>query len=767
MKKASPWGAITILSFLIAASLTVVGYLYLINPSLPGAGEVAGMAGFFVVVFLACRTLLKRYWSSRLSALDWKRAVLYVVLAAAGGAAAVSLFPHFPRLAATQAITIRALEGANPRSQGSLVRVVSLHSDLPPSAGTRFHPEGSWQPYEEGFEIEDGGGASLTWRGRVLNSATAALEASPAGGMVLITWAGGISEQVDLYADTPRVITAGHEFQPSFVTRAAVIVLLGLPVALAGFLLLVAVFPVPLLRIRFLESRPGFRLFAFAALAAALTDVLENSGLLREYTLRDSSVFLYSGQNILDGGVPYRDVWDHKGPLIYLINALGLAVGDGSRLGVFLVECLVLLAIFWFFYRGVESAWGSLPAFGASVVLLAGFDRLYDGGNLTEEYAVLFQVLSILVLLSFLRRPKRADAVWMGLLAALGFLLRPNLVSTQVVAGGILLLEALRLKERDRPYWKTVLAGLAAGFLTPVLCAVLVFASQGALGDFVEQTITYNLLYSSNSGVPPLEQLAIPWKVLKPLWITPLVLAGLGLGLFGLLKEKERITQRLLLLGCLDFLIGLWVYNASGRGFRHYFLNLLPAAGILVGYLTWKAAHANLPFRKRLADSGPYLFAAAMAAWTAISLAFYLPDISQKARAVTAEAGQCPYLDEVLAPEDTVLMWGIETPFYITSGRRAPTRFLYQTPLTQPWYATAEMGEELVRALEEEKTPVIIDTSPTNSEFPPLSGDFSQPGSAPGSAAIPILLEYIAGHYRLEGSLPCYGEEWLLYRRVS
>ncbi len=47
----------------------------------------------------------------------------------------------------------------------------------------------------------------------------------------------------------------------------------------------------------------------------------------------DSGVFLYAGWQILDGQIPYLDVWDHKPPGILYIDALGLLIGGGSRLG--------------------------------------------------------------------------------------------------------------------------------------------------------------------------------------------------------------------------------------------------------------------------------------------------------------------------------------------------------------------------------------------------------------------------------------------------
>ena len=65
--------------------------------------------------------------------------------------------------------------------------------------------------------------------------------------------------------------------------------------------------------------------------------------------LRDSSVFTYIGKVILQGGMPYRDTFDHKGPLIYLINALGLAINE--RIGVWLIEFVTVFVILLAAYR--------------------------------------------------------------------------------------------------------------------------------------------------------------------------------------------------------------------------------------------------------------------------------------------------------------------------------------------------------------------------------------------------------------------------------
>ncbi len=48
---------------------------------------------------------------------------------------------------------------------------------------------------------------------------------------------------------------------------------------------------------------------------------------------RDSGVFLYVGWRLLNGDIPYRDVWDHKPPLIYFVDALGIALTPALALG--------------------------------------------------------------------------------------------------------------------------------------------------------------------------------------------------------------------------------------------------------------------------------------------------------------------------------------------------------------------------------------------------------------------------------------------------
>ena len=63
----------------------------------------------------------------------------------------------------------------------------------------------------------------------------------------------------------------------------------------------------------------------------------------------DSSVFMTVAMMMDKGYVPYRDTFDHKGPLLYVINYLGRQIAVYR--GVWIFEFLSMLVAFFFFYK--------------------------------------------------------------------------------------------------------------------------------------------------------------------------------------------------------------------------------------------------------------------------------------------------------------------------------------------------------------------------------------------------------------------------------
>src|SRR3954449_2554783 len=96
-------------------------------------------------------------------------------------------------------------------------------------------------------------------------------------------------------------------------------------------------------------------------LALGTSALIPDSPPFRVVPGRDSGVFLYVASTILGGGIPYRDVWDHKPPAIYYLDALGLLCGR-SIWGVWLIQVLCVCSAVALGYSLMRGAVGNVPA---------------------------------------------------------------------------------------------------------------------------------------------------------------------------------------------------------------------------------------------------------------------------------------------------------------------------------------------------------------------------------------------------------------------
>ncbi len=108
---------------------------------------------------------------------------------------------------------------------------------------------------------------------------------------------------------------------------------------------------------------------------------------------RDSGVFLYIGWRFLNGDMPYRDVWDHKPPLIYFVDALGIALTPHSLWGIWVLRFVFIFFTLFFIYKLLDREFGVYAAMAGAVILTSGLLTILEKGNVTEEYALVFQAL--------------------------------------------------------------------------------------------------------------------------------------------------------------------------------------------------------------------------------------------------------------------------------------------------------------------------------------------------------------------------------------
>jgi hypothetical protein len=497
-------------------------------------------------------------------------------------------------------------------------------------------------------------------------------------------------------------------------------------------------------RMREMATWARIALIALAVLAVAVPNLP-----IRRVPSEDAGVFFYVANTLLAGGVPYRDVWDHKPPAVYAIDAVGLAAG--GPLGVWVLQLAALAIAAVLSYRVMARAFAPAAAFAGTLAWILAAPRLFleDGTqtSFVELYALPLQFAAFaLYSVSTTRRHALS-----GLLLGVAGLLKPTLIGTWVAIALRELWQAVRGGSRGS-LGRVALLGLTAAVVLAL--AVAAFALAGGLPWALDQAVRYNLLYSAFAPASARVDAVLEGaRLTSP---SGLFAAGVLGWAVALADRRPRPVVVSLALLALPVEIAL---ATSGRAYHYYFLSWLPSLGVLAGYLASRA----LDFRPRFA---PILVAGALMAMTV------RPAMLVARLAVLGDDGSsreaAAYVREHSAPGDLVLVWGSHTEVNVLAERRSPSSYVYQyAPLATRGYSTRERFTAFLEELERARPLLIVDASKDSVVTPPLDragfASWSSPEPQyewPPEAA--RIVDFVEANYERVTTLPQTG--WPVWR---
>lgn len=284
---------------------------------------------------------------------------------------------------------------------------------------------------------------------------------------------------------------------------------------------------------------------------------------------RDISAYATIGARMHDGQWPYRDLFDHKQPLIYAVFWLLGAIAPRSNVAIQITA--VLIAGF-----GGVIVWGVLHRLiGFSAALAAAFllvtigaARAFEGTDLnTEHLLASVMCLAVLLPLSFRSPVTLRNAAIAGIIAA--FAVGAKAVAVLAMPAVMLPLFCHQLHVRDR--WFAKIGMFALGVSAPWMILILFYAADGGLTDLLWANIGYNINYVATLR----PQYLFFGASINALLVLAITVGAIRLLTFG---ARDRICWTALL-----WLVGAAAGAKIGRGdFPHYFAPIVPPAAILV-----------------------------------------------------------------------------------------------------------------------------------------------------------------------------------------
>lgn len=217
----------------------------------------------------------------------------------------------------------------------------------------------------------------------------------------------------------------------------------------------------------------------------------------------DSLVFKQMGLAILQGKVPYLELFDHKGPVIYFINAFSQWLIPG-RWGLFLLFCINIAAatyVWWLiaslFVKSRSTVWPIAIGLFSYILVLSD-------GNLTEEWSLLPISYCLYVFVRHFVEGKEISAkafFLIGISLGVVTFLRINNMAASCCA--ILVYTVYHLCRKTTVTPIKLLESLIVMFLGWLsfitVCCLVIWALYGSQGveEMIYGTFTFNFEYMS------------------------------------------------------------------------------------------------------------------------------------------------------------------------------------------------------------------------------------------------------------------------------
>ncbi|MCA8979512.1 MAG: glycosyltransferase family 39 protein [Planctomycetes bacterium] len=419
--------------------------------------------------------------------------------------------------------------------------------------------------------------------------------------------------------------------------------------------------------------------------------------------LVDSGIFASCGWHVLQGKALYLEAWDSKPPGITLLDGLALAVGGREIESVRTMELLFGAAAALCVFRIALVALRSRAVATASALLFAAqfySGKVFQGGNLTEEYASVFALAGVLGAVEAGARAGRARLV---AVAGAGFSFGLAALTKEPFALSALpwlafVLLAPRAEGEPRAALRVAGIWIVAG-LVPLAAVLTWLASRGAAAAWWD-SITYHFVATAWDPDAPrldanraasaslLERVVTNWR---PAWDhvlrrVPITSLAALLGLYALGSREFLCRTRWFPVPVLAMLAADYLGTlVSPRQYGHYYMQLVGSFVLLaacgLGFVAWKleGLRAKLPAAsKRLG------LVVAVVALAAVAFGVVREDLVGRFRAKFAAAREfrsSAIATAILAearPGDT--LWatsGNNSRYYLETGLLSPTRYLF------------------------------------------------------------------------------------------
>ena len=325
-----------------------------------------------------------------------------------------------------------------------------------------------------------------------------------------------------------------------------------------------------------------YLIFSFLLAFTTLLITSKNSFIYVFNDWVDANAFFSVGKGIFNGLVPYKDLFEQKGPLLYLIYGIGYLISNKTFHGVFILE-VISLTIFLYYIHKVFSLYFdkkySLVLLPALTMMMSISIFFFHGGS-CEEFCLSFIGISLYYYIRHFKEKEltNKEIFINGLLAGLVLITKYTLLGFWIAFCLFICINYLKKKEFKKIIKFCSLFLL--GMIIPFIIVLIYFFINKGVKEFINVYFIFNITsYGSEEKYGIIRKIIEIFKYIYSLLmkLKPLaLLVIISFVLAFITKEKDRLFR--LSLVCLAYITFFFI----AFGLKTYIYYHLPVYILLI-----------------------------------------------------------------------------------------------------------------------------------------------------------------------------------------
>ena len=483
----------------------------------------------------------------------------------------------------------------------------------------------------------------------------------------------------------------------------------------------------------------------------------------------DQGIFAWVGNTVVDGGLPYRDAWDIKGPLTYYVYGTAQLFFGKNAFAIRLTDLIFLsLAAFYIARLAAKLSGPKTGPWAAVIFVLWYASQGFWHTAQPDGWASMLALFAIGPLLTNRDDPRSYRYLLSGFAIGLAVLIKP-IYGLFAIA---LAIDAVFRYRKDVLRLFAAGTSMMLGVIVPFAIAVAWFAYNGALQVFVDTWLVYPVQVYSPAASPKAFSRAV--GLIRFAESGMLVSVAWPVIVVGAVSRRHECSRTFSVLLAWVF-IAVFCVVLQGRFFEYHWAIIIPSM-VLLGTKGFTALFETIRNERRessshgrglirpmvltflvlvigLAAVRPALDAAR---WTAHIVGLVDTPSYYSAFASAEDARlAAKYIREHTAPGEKISVWGWDASIIFESDRNAVSRFGYSMPLImgKGTLQQKQLREEFLSAVHSDP-PAYVVVSPQSEMILGESVDITD---------FPEFSDFIAQNYTEEAR---FGKT-LLYRRLA